>query len=207
MWPFFIDVRSPSYSNTMWEECTSKTLSVVLIFHIKLAAGIYCNYPAVCWQSMLSCKCCPLFSPTRLGLLGLGRKMILHSLISSNITQWQLLASWETFMLFTANNIKVVTAMNNAQERQKAASHSLTQLHCEKTSQIAQFRDRFSDFVSHFLPFVVLSWSLNNARNLFLFILLPLLEKHEECMCVGVGKWFKVFGVISETKVKLVLLC
>lgn len=59
---------------------------------------------------MSSCKCYLLFSPTWLGLLGYGGKMSLHSLMSSNITQWQLLTSRETFMLFTTNNIKVVTA-------------------------------------------------------------------------------------------------
>lgn len=83
--------------------------------------------------------------------------------------KWQLLTSWETFMLFTANNIKVMTAMSNAQERQSSALHFFIQVHCEKTSRVAQFKGRFSDFVSNFLPFVVFSWSLNNAWNLFLF--------------------------------------
>lgn len=66
-------------------------------------------------------------------------------------------------LLFTANNIKVMTAMSNAQERHKSASHFLIQLHCEKTSRVAQFKGRFSDFVSNFLPFVVPSWRLHNT--------------------------------------------
>lgn len=60
-------------------------------------------------------------------------------------------------MLFTANNIEVMTAMSNAQERHKSTSHFLVQLHCEKTSKVAQLKGRFSDFISNFLPFVVSS--------------------------------------------------
>lgn len=46
--------------------------------------------------------------------------------------------------------------------------------------------------------------ALTMHETCFFFILLPLLEKHEVCVCGGAGvAGFKVFGVISETKANL----
>lgn len=96
-----------------------------------------------------------------------GSWLFTHRRVASSRSR--LLNLMQGLLLFTANNSKVTTAMSNAQERQRSALHFLIQLHCEKTSKVDQFKGRFSDFISNFLPFVVSSWSLNNAWNLFLF--------------------------------------
>lgn len=62
----------------------------------------------------------------------------------------------ETCMLCITNHIPVRT-VSNAQGRQPSAAHFLISALCEKTSKIAQFQGRFSDFISNFLPFVVFS--------------------------------------------------
>lgn len=72
------------------------------------------------------------------------------------------LSGQRPFMLFTANNIR--SWQKWVMPRKKSST-----VHCEKTSKTAQFKDRFSDFLSNFLPFIVLSWSLNNVWDLFLF--------------------------------------
>lgn len=62
----------------------------------------------------------------------------------------------ENCMRCITNHISVRT-VSNTQGRQPSTAHFLISALCEKTSKIAHFQGRFSDFISNFLPFVVFS--------------------------------------------------
>lgn len=168
---------------------------MALIFCIEMTAGVYLD-SAACWQWKQHPHVNPLFSPTSVGLLRHGGRLTFLLSGGEHHTNRSSSTLWEPFLLFTTNNIKVMTAMSNAQERHKSASHFLIQLHCEKTSRVAQFKGRFSDFISNSLPFVGPSWRLHNTQNTFLFYFTSSTWKTRR-------GGFKVFGVILETKVNL----
>lgn len=100
-----------------------------------------------------------------IGSLGLGEQLTFYSLEESLI-QITAHTSREPFSCSLQITSRSWQQMSNAQQRQRSTSHSHPTALWE-TSQVAQVKGRFSDFPANFLPFVVLSWSLNNTWNLF----------------------------------------
>ena len=76
--------------------------------------------------------------------------------MEGNLLQVAVASLGETCRPCVTNHIPVRT-VSNAQGRQPSTAHFLILALCEKTSKVAQFQGRFSDFISNFLPFVVFS--------------------------------------------------
>lgn len=125
--------------------------------------------------------------PALVGLSGPGERHWLFTPQKMASYRSQRLSSPEPSGLPPASNSEVLTALSDVQEGQRP-SPSLLPPRWDKTRTAAPSKGRFSDFVSDFLPFVVLSWSPNKAWHLLLF-------------CSTSSAWTSVKGEVSERAV------
>lgn len=89
--------------------------------------------------------------------------------------------------LFCLLQMTLTTGMRNAQEGHKPTHPTVLW----ESNKVAQFKSRFSEFISNFLPCVVPSWRPHSAWDLFLFLFHFLSLKNMKGRFQSVGCYFR----------------